>query len=108
MHYAILNSSGNVLEWFTDEAEARRALAEMVAESSAADLDLVAFEGPGRPVEPVSVAARSAWPTARLVWSSLVSSEHNAGDILIAVVKQGDQDLGERADGTDDRVRLEA
>lgn len=56
MHYVILSSSGNALEWFTNEAEARRALAEMLA--TGADVDLVAF-GLG----PV-VAVACALPTA--------------------------------------------
>jgi hypothetical protein len=113
MHYAILNRSGNALEWFTDETDARDALAEMVSESPDAVLDLVAFEGPGRPVEPVSASARSAWPVARLVWSSQTAvASRNAGNLTAAVIKVesenlGDYDLGERDDGTDDRVRLE-
>lgn len=114
MHFGILNSSGNVLEWFEDEKVARAALAEIVAESPDADVDLVAFEGPGRPVEPVSASARSAWPAARLVWSSQTAvASRNAGNLTAAIVKFEskdfeDHDLGERDDGTDDRVRLEA
>lgn len=109
MHYAILNSSGNALEWFTDEAAAQRALAEMVSEYPAADVDLVAFEGPGRPVEPVSAAARCAWPAARLVWSSQAVANRNTGNLVNAVVTIDSADIedqGERDYGTDNRVRL--
>jgi hypothetical protein len=109
MHYAILNSSGNALEWFTDEAEARRALDEMLAQAPGVEVDLVAFEGPGRPVEPVSLSVRSAWPAARLVWSSQTAGKaRNAGNVVAAMVKLSDQRLGEREDGTDDRVGREA
>ena len=99
MHYAILNSSGNALEWFEDEADGHRVLEEMLAEFPDADLDLVAFDGPGRPAEPVSASARSAWPSARLVLSSQALAATNVGNMDVVF---------EAVNTTDDRVEQEA
>lgn len=100
MHYAILNSSGNVIEWFDDEEAARAALEEITSESPDADVDLVAFEGAGRPAEPVSASVRSAWPAARLVWSSnqVRVETLTIGNVVIATTTDN---------ATNDRVELE-
>jgi hypothetical protein len=105
MHYAILSSSGNVLAWFSDEDEARHALAEMIDGVEGAELDLVAFEGPGRPVEPVSASARSAWPAARLVWSSQSLAPNTSNPIADwkSVVHEA-KVVQEDSTGTDERV----
>lgn len=108
MHYAILNRSGNALEWFTDETEARDALAEIMAEYPDADVDLVAFARPDRPAEPVSPSARSAWPSSRLVWSNHAPATATVGSVgIIATVTSDDLDEPIH-NATDDRVKQEA
>lgn len=100
MHYAILNRSGNALGWFTDEAEARAALEAMTAESPDADLDLVEFKGDERPAEPVTVSVRSAWPSVRLVVSSLalstgkVAKGEQGQPVYVMVVQQNVSSMG--------------
>jgi hypothetical protein len=47
MSFAIINGSGNVLEWFDHEQSARDALAEFHAESPGAVADLVEFDASG-------------------------------------------------------------
>jgi len=112
MHYAILNSEGNALGWFTDEGEARRALAGMLSEpQTGADLDLVAFEGSGRPKEPVLASARSAWPAVRLVWSSQDDRRMpNSGNLVgrdAVVLTSADVFWGGLETATDHRVPIE-
>src|SRR5436309_3142019 len=98
MHYAILNSSANALEWFSSEEEGRAALDEMLAESPEADLYLVAFAGPGKPAEPVTASARSAWPSSRLVWSSHTAAMLTTGNLFVNT---------SNANETDDKVKVE-
>jgi hypothetical protein len=52
MHFGIITTSGNVLEWFDDEDAAQGALVEMVREypGAAKDLALLRFDDEGRPV----------------------------------------------------------
>lgn len=52
MHYGIIDSSGNLLEWFDEEDAARVALYEMVDEApdSEDDLALLTFDESGDPV----------------------------------------------------------
>src|SRR4051812_27106567 len=101
MHYAILNSSGNALGWFTDESEAQRALDEMRVETPDLDLDLVAFDSPGRPAEPITASTRSAWPTARLVstttTTTTVTATQTFGNMIVVSGSEN---------GTDDRVEV--
>jgi hypothetical protein len=102
MHYAILNSSGNALEWFTNEEDGRRALAEILAESPDADVDLVAFDAPGRPAEPITASVRSAWPSTRLVWSNQIHGSfatRTSGNVAVDVRVVNE---------TDDRVKAGA
>jgi hypothetical protein len=104
MHYAILNQSGNALGWFTSEVEGRRALAEMVEGSPEADLDLVAFDGSGRPAEPISASVRSAWPVARLVLSTM-RSRVPANSASPGAINIGNTQVNAKSENaTDDRV----
>jgi len=47
MTFGIMNSSGNVLEWFDDASSAQAALAEMLGEYPDADLVVLAFDEAG-------------------------------------------------------------
>lgn len=67
MPYAILNSSGNVLEWFDDEAAALTALEEITYEAPGS-VDLVAFDDAGKLVEDYVPEHQS------LVWTRMVQA----------------------------------
>ncbi len=84
MIVGIINNSGNVLEWFDDEASARAALEEMLAEYPGADgqVDLIRFDDSGdfagRPSTTVTALATTAPATVagmlsggRLIWGGL-------------------------------------
>ena len=52
MYYALFDSTGNLIESFTDEQEAREALDELAHDNpdSADELALLAYDDDGRPV----------------------------------------------------------
>jgi hypothetical protein len=105
MSYAIVNSSGNVLEWFGSEADARAALLEIRAEHPDSDLDLLTLDAGERP-QRVTPAARSAWPAVRLVWSHAhgYAATQTLGHIDIATTIRSVDVPPSGANATDERV----
>lgn len=70
MRFGIINSSGNVLEWFEDRAAAEAALDAMVmdAPGAAGNLDLLVFDEAGR--------VENARPPAITPFASPTASKH--------------------------------
>lgn len=78
MHYGLINSSGNVLEWFDDETEALSALASM----HGASVDLLAFDDSGRPVgDPLSL------PVFIVRWPQNVGATVTVGSQIIPTLE---------------------
>ncbi len=102
MSFAIISSSGNVLEWFDDASSARAALDSMLAEFPGAQgrVDLMSFDDSGLLVgESDATATRRFW----IDWASSLIPVVATGGGLSAVVKS--QDLGSRPENsTDDLV----
>lgn len=61
MHYGIMDSSGNMLDWFEDEASARARLDVMVehAPEMAKELALITFDEDGDPVDDAVFSSRA-------------------------------------------------
>ncbi len=84
MNFALISTSGNVLEWFHDEGSARAALASMVAEApeAAAHVDLAAFDEAGNPVDLPDAPAPQLW------WSGVNLDVKTAASVGVAFYAQ--------------------
>lgn len=92
MRYGLINSSGNVLEWFEDEEDARSALAQVIRESpaAAAHLDMCAFDETGNPIgEPLSVTAPDLVRVLTIL-GSYDPASRNAGSQVLSKVESDD------------------
>ncbi|MGH2764001.1 MAG: hypothetical protein ACRDL0_17845 [Thermoleophilaceae bacterium] len=50
-HFGIMDSAGNMLDWFEDSTRAEEAFSALVAEDQSIELALLSFDQDGRPVE---------------------------------------------------------